>query len=106
MVCVGVVGFLAGVVFQPGVGNAYGFQCPLQGFCLPGVAVNHRDVIERLTVLVPFADAAGDVVGFVVEGVEFAELRCRAAGTGHFRGDEGMWSSSASWACRKSLAKS
>lgn len=86
---IGVIGFLAGVVFQPGMRNTFSFKRPLQGVGLPGVAVDHRDVVERLAVLLPFADAAGDVVGFVVEGVEFAERRWRAASAGHFRGDQG-----------------
>ena len=87
--CIGVIGFFVGIAFKPGVGDIFPLEGPLQCVGLPGVAVNYRDVVERFAVLVPFADAAGDVVDFIFEGVELAECRWGPTGAGYFRGDQG-----------------
>src|SRR5690606_13374585 len=52
---------------------------------LPFIAVDHRNVIERLTVALPLLDTARDIVGLVAEVIEAAKLRLRAADPGHFR---------------------
>lgn len=53
------------------------------------VAVDYGNGVEELAVLVPFANAAGDVVGFVVKGVELARLRFWPAGASYVWGDQG-----------------
>lgn len=77
--------FLIDSGLEPSAVHSGFFKGAPQGFGLPVMAVDHGNVVQALAVGVPFTDAAGDVVCFIVETVESSELRLWPVCAGHFR---------------------
>ncbi|KAF0807025.1 hypothetical protein A6D6_01024 [Alcanivorax xiamenensis] len=61
----------------------------MKRFGQPVMAVDHGGGIKGQVVLVPFVNAAGDIVAFVVNGIELVRLRFWPAGASHVWGDQG-----------------